>query len=187
MKLRLLLLAGLAFAAAPAFADGTGPPASATITLSGSVGVACHMGSPSDSTINVGTLANLADGTLAPISPQSTTITDSWCNTGSTIGIIAGPLLAQNYTGAPPAGFTKAVNYTAAASGWTSNPASFTTTADTSGGGNGTTPGSQSTSDPAAQTITVGVSNFATPGADSRLVADPNYSGTITVTLAVTP
>ncbi len=134
-------------------------------------------------TLDVGMLANLSDGTLAPISTQTTTIAGSWCNTGSTISVLAGPLVAQGYVGAPPAGFTKAVNYMATASGWTPVPASFTTTGDTSGGGSGTTPGSQSSADPAAQTITVQVSSFATPGTGNRLVADPNYSGTITITL----
>jgi hypothetical protein len=182
MKLRLILLAGLAFGAVPAFGTGP-PPVSAIVTLTGSVGIACHLGSPGESTLNVGTLANQADGTLAPISPQSTTIADSWCNAGSTISVLADPLVAQSYAGTPPAGFTKAVNYTATASGWAPTPASFTTTGDTSGGGNGTTPGSQSTDDPVAQTITVEVSSFATPSAGNRLVADPNYSGTITITL----
>ena len=185
MNLRLLLLAGLALAAAPpAFGDGT---ATSTITITGSAAQACHLGAASNSTLNVGTLANLADGTLAPVADRSTTIDGSWCNTASTLSIIAQPLVAQHYSGSPPAGFTKAVNYTAAASGWTSPSASFTTTGDRSGGGNGTTPGTADSADPVAQQISVTVSTFATPSAGDRLVADAEYSGQITVTLAVKP
>jgi len=184
MKLRLLLLAGLA-AAMPAFgADGS---ASTSVTITGSAAKVCALGPASASTLNVGALVNLSDGTLAPISEQFTTINNSWCNTASTIGIIATPLVAQNYTATPPAGFTRAVNYKATASGWTSPAAAFTTTGNSSGGGNGTTPASVPATDPVAQQITVTVSNFATPGTGNRLVADTNYSGQITVTLAVVP
>ena len=186
MNLRLLLLAGMALAAAPpAFGDGT--PATASITILGSAAQMCHLGSASTTTLDVGTLANLSDGTLAPVADKSTTINDSWCNTASTIGILATPLVAQGYSGSPPSGFTKAVNYTAAASGWTSPSASFTTTGDTSGGGSGSTPGTANATDPVAQQITVTVSAFATPGTGNRLVADANYTGTITVTLGVKP
>jgi hypothetical protein len=182
MKLRLILLAGLALGAVPAFGDNT-----ATITVTGSVGNACHMGTPASSTISLGALAAQSDGTLASITAPTTTINGSWCNTGSVIGVIATPLVAQSATGTPPTGFTKAVNYTASASGWTATPASFTTTGDVSGSGNSTTPGTQTATAPDAQTITVNLSNFLTPAAGERLVADANYSGTITVTLAVSP
>jgi hypothetical protein len=172
MRLGLLLLAPLAaLLPAAAMADS-----SATVTITGSVAVACHLGSPANSTIAVGTLSNLSDGTLAAIGPQSTTIADSWCNTGSTISLSATPLVAQSFSGAPPSGFTKAVNYTATASGWTSTPPSFATP----------TPASQTSNNPVAQTITVGVSAFATPSAGNRLVADPVYSGLITITLQTT-
>lgn len=183
MGLKILLLASLALVLpAAAMADS-----SATITVTGSVTAACHLGSPTATTVEVGTLANSSDGTLAPISPQSTTITASWCNTGSIIGISATPLVAQGFAGAPPAGFTKAVNYTASASGWTATPASFITAGNSSGTVSGTpVPGTQTTTDPVGQTITVSVSGFATPASAGRLVADPNYSGTITITLQTT-
>lgn len=181
--LRRSLFAGLILLAAPAFADGD----SATITLTGSVDKACHMGSPSSSTISLGALAAQSDGTLASITVSPVTISGSWCNAGSTIGIIGTPIIAQSYTGAPPSGFTKAVNYSLTASGWTTTAAVFVTTGDSSGGGSGTTPTTQPAISPVAQNITVGLSNFATPAAGLRLVADPNYSGTITVTLSVTP
>jgi hypothetical protein len=185
MKLRLAVLAGLALAAVPAFGD---PPASASITVTGSVGNACHMGTPTSSTLSLGALAAQSDGTLAAISPApSTTITGSWCNAGSTIGVLATPLIAQHFAGAPSAGFTKAVNYKAAASGWTATPATFTTTGDVSGGGNSTTPGTQTAGSPVAETVTVALSDFASPVSGYRLVADSNYSSTITITLTAGP
>jgi len=183
MRLRLLLLGPLAaLLPAVAMADG-----SATVTVTGSVGVACHLSAPSVSSLSVGTLANLSDGTLAPITPQSITISDSWCNTGSTISVSATPMVAQSFSGAPPAGFTKAVNYTATATGWTPTPPSFTTTGDTSGNVSGSpAPGTATSNDPVAQTITVGVGSFTTPAAGNRLVADPVYSGQVTITLQTT-
>src|SRR3569833_3613428 len=114
MRLRLLLLGPLAaLLPAVAMADG-----SATVTVTGSGGVACHLSAPSVSSLSVGTLANLSDGTLAPITPQSITISDSWCNTGSTISVSATPMVAQSFSGAPPAGLTKAVNFFVLVSGW---------------------------------------------------------------------
>lgn len=182
MQLRLLLLAGVMLGAVPAFADG----GTVSITLTGSVEKACHIGAPASATINLGNLASTSDGTLlTTITAPSTTIPESWCNTGSVIGVIATPLVAQGLSGTPPSGFTQAVNYTAAASGWTATPASFTTTGDVSGGGNGTTPGTQTVSAPVAQTITVNLSNFASPSSGLRLVAAATYSGTITITLTV--
>lgn len=181
MRLRLLLLGG-AMLAAPALADGN----STAITLTGNVDKACHIGSPSTLSVSLGNLANASDGTLLTSIPLSdTTISDSWCNTGSTIGVLATPLVALGYSGAPPSGFTKAVNYTAAASGWSPTAASFTTNAIADGSGSGSTPATQSAGNPVAQTITVSLSSFHSPSSGLRLVADTNYSGTITITLTV--
>lgn len=179
MKLRLLLLTGMVVV--PAFG---GTSDTTTITLTGKADPVCHVGSPSDIALNVGMLVNLSDGTLAPITSQPVKIEGSWCNTGSKIGILATPLVAQGAP-PPPPGWTKAVNYTATATGWGSATPSFTTTADSSGGGSGTTPVQQTVGDPTAATITVNVSGFATPSAGDRLVANSNYSGQISVTLTV--
>jgi len=187
MNLRLLLLAGVTLAAIPAFGEDSAP-VSATITVTASVGNICHLGTPANSTIELGALAAESDGSLVPISPPSTAIQGSWCNAGSTISVFATPLIAQNYgAGAPPANFTKAVNFKVTASGWTSPAAFYTTTGDVSGSQSNVTPGTASASIPVAQTITVDLSNFASPVAGYRLVADTNYSSTITVTLTAAP
>jgi hypothetical protein len=184
MKLRLLMLAGILCGAVPACADA----GSATITLSGSVDKACHIGAPSTTSIPLGALAATDTGALAPVTAPSVTIAGSWCNTGSTVGVIATPLVAQHYSGVPTSGFTKAVDYTATASGWTATPASYVITSDESGTvTSSTTPASQPATTPAASDIIISLSNFVSPVAGDRLVADTNYSGTITVTLAVSP
>lgn len=182
-KLLMLAVSGLVLAgpcASPGRADD-----SATVTVTGTVGSACHFGDLSSAQIDVGQLSNNTDGTLASISgTPDTTITGSWCNTGSKITIVASPLVAQGYAGAPPSGFTKAVNYTASASGWGSTAASDTTLGNASGAESASHSGSQTMSDPEANTIAVSLSSFSTPGSGDRLVADSDYEGTITVTLA---
>jgi hypothetical protein len=92
--------------------------------------------------------------------------------------------VAQSFAGTPPSGFTKAVNYTASATGWGSATASDTTLGNSSGAESSSHSGSQTLNDPEANTITVNLSAFSTPSAGDRLVADGDYEGTITVTLA---
>jgi hypothetical protein len=145
----------------------------------------CHLGDLSRSQIDVGQLSNNTDGTLASISGTSgPTITGSWCNTGSKIMVVATPLVAQGFAGAPPSGFTKAVNYTAVAGGWGSAVARDTTLGNSSGAESTSHSGSQTLNDPEANAITVSLSAFSTPGSGDRLVADGDYEGTVTVTLA---
>jgi hypothetical protein len=71
------------------------------------------------------------------------------------------------------------VDYTATASGWTTTPASFTTSLANN------TAATQSRSTPFSGDIAVAIANFGTTGGNAlRLVADTNYRGTVTVTLA---
>ncbi|MGA9794556.1 MAG: hypothetical protein WBQ17_03370 [Rhizomicrobium sp.] len=179
--------AAIAFAAfmlMPAAYAASGGPVTAIVTIKGSVGNACHLGDLSSSQINVGTLTNSSDGTLAAISGSpNTTITGSWCNVGSTITISALPMVAQGYSGSPPSGFTKAVNYTATESGWGTPTPSDTSQGTTSGVDSGSHYGSAAITTPESNTITVALSNFTAPVSGSRLVADNNYQGAITVTL----
>jgi len=184
---RQLIALAMAGALAPALAHAdTSSSSSVNVTykLTGSVDKLCSLGTIGSKTLNVGTMINPSNGTLGSVSSQNTSVTGSWCNTASTISVLATPMIAQSFTGTPPGGFTKAVNYTATVSGWTAPPASFTTNGDDSGNGSGATPDAQNQANPETTTITVGVGTFKSPNTADLLVADPNYSGNITLTLA---
>lgn len=132
-------------------------------------------------TYDVGTMIDTSTGFLLPnLTAPSKTLTGSYCSARSSISVVATPMTAQSATGTLSAGFSRTVNFTATANGWTTAPASFTTGAAI----NGTavqTRDSAFTGD-----ITVAVSNFTTSGGNTlRMVADPVYQGTVTVTLAV--
>lgn len=173
-----------AFAAPPALAATTTSPTTAVIMVTGDAPGACTLGTLGNSTLNVGEMVDPATGELAKIpSPSPTSITGSWCNTASTLTVLATPLVAQNFAGAPPSGFTKAVNYTATVSAWTTNPAIFSTSGNVSGVQSQTTPGSQVQPAPNSNTIVVSIGSFASPSVGDFLIADPNYSGLITITL----
>ena len=134
-----------------------------------------------DNIFDLGVLVDTATGLLRnDLSADDKVLTGSFCSTRSTIEVEATPLLAQSYAGDPPASFSKSVNYVATASGWTTNPAVYDTGAQSN-------PNAvQSRSTPFTGDITVGLSNFSTVGGNALLlVADPEYQGTVTVTLTV--
>jgi hypothetical protein len=182
---RVVALAALiAFAASQAFAATTTSPSTTVLSVVGHAPGACTLGVAGNKTLNIGEMVDPTTGELANITnPPSTSIAGSWCNTASTLTVLATPLVAQSFVGAPPSGFTKAVNYTATVSAWTTNPATFATNGDVSGVQHNNSPGSQSQSSPSSATMVVSIGSFASPGAGDFLVADPNYNGTITITL----
>ncbi len=134
-----------------------------------------------DGTFNVGVMTDTSTGFLLPsLTAPAKVLTGAFCSSRSTINISATPMTAQNFTATPPTGFSRTVNYTATASGWTDTAASFTTGAATNPAA------TQSRSTAFTGNITVGVANFATGGgATLRPVADTQYRGLVTVTLAV--
>lgn len=152
--------------------------------VTGSVPPICSGGSLSsgDSTFALGVLIDTTTGLLrTDLSAPAKVMTGSFCSTRSTINLTATPLAAQNFTATPPTGFSRAVNYTATASGWTAVAASYTTGAATN------TAATQTRDSAFSGDITVGLSGFATAGgAALRPVADTSYRGTITVTLTAT-
>lgn len=181
-----LILAGLAGLAAlsPAYAQETGSTSVAgPFPVIGNVPALCAGGtlSAADGTFNVGTLIDTSTGFLLnSLSAPAKTLVGSFCSARSSITVSATPMAAQNFTATPPAGFSRTVNYTATASGWTATPASFTTGA----GENGAAVQTRNTA--FTGDITVAVSNFATAGGNTlRMVADSDYQGLVTVTLAV--
>jgi hypothetical protein len=134
-----------------------------------------------NTTFALGTLIDTSTGFLLPgLTAPNKTLTASFCNSRSTITIAATPMTAQAFVGAPPANFSNSVDFTATATGWTTTAASFVTGAATN------INASQPRSTAFTGDITVGVSLFNTTGGSTlRLVSDPNYQGTVTVTLAV--
>lgn len=179
---RTLVLAAIAAASivSPAFAQSTSQAGPLPVT--GNVPAVCAAGAVSggDNVFAVGVLVDTTTGFLRDdLSAPAKTLAASFCNAQSTISISATPMTAQSAVGAAPAGFTNAVDFTAVASGWT------TTEASTNTGAGSNPAASQSRNTAFAGDIVVSLSNFAPAGGALRPVADPDYRGTVTVTLAV--
>ncbi len=178
MAVANVALAGSAFAQSAGSTSVAGP-----FPVTGNVPALCAGGTltAADGTFNVGTLIDTSTGfLLTTLSAPTKTLVGSFCSSRSTITVSATPMTAVNFTATPPTGFSRTVNYTAAASGWTDTAASFTT-------GAATNPAAvQARNTAFTGNIAVGVSNFTTGGGNTlRMVADTNYQGVVTVTLAV--
>lgn len=179
-----LVLAGLASAAIAALAA---PAQAATETDSKNFGVQgnvpplCVGGTVSagTDTFDLGVLISTTTGLLrTDLSAPDKVLAGSFCSARSTIAVAATPIVAQTFTAAAPAGFSRSVDYTATASGWTPAAASFATASASN-------PAATQTRDTAfSGPITVGIGSFATTGGNTlRLVADTQYRGTVTITL----
>lgn len=176
-----LLAAGLTLAPAAAFAQNATATDSKQFAVVGSVPAICSGGAlgGGNGTFDLGVLTNTSTGLLrSDLSAPARSLVGAYCSAQSTIAVVATPMVAQNFTATAPAGFSRSVDYTATASGWTANPASFNTAAASNPAA------SQVRATAFTGDIGVGVSNFATTGgAALRLVADTAYRGTVTVTL----
>ena len=162
-----VLAAAAANVPAQAQTAGNGSTSTATVPVTGTVPALCHGGTLTGGGHLRAQL--LADG-----------LSGAFCSTRSRIVLEATPLLSQNATGTPPAGFSRTVNYRAVASGWTEAPAVFAT-ADA-----GHPAAAQERSTAFQGDIAISIDSFATAGgAALRLVADPLYQGAVTVTLSV--
>lgn len=178
----LVLLPALAApAAVQAQEAGSLTTSSKEFTVTGSVPPICSGGSLSsgDSTFALGVLIDTTTGLLrTDLAAPAKVMSGSFCSTRSTINLTATPLAAQNFTATPPTGFSREVNYTATASGWTPVAASYTTGAATNAAA------TQTRDSAFSGDIAVSLSGFATAGgAALRPVADTSYRGTVTVTL----
>lgn len=175
----LMLLAGLAL---PAAAHAQTTSATKDFAVIGNVPAICSGGTlTGDGTFDLGVLTDTGTGRLrSDLSAPDKLLAGSFCSTRSTINVAATPMAAQGFTAAAPAGFSRTVDYTATASGWTATPASFDTAATAN------TAATQIRTTAFTGDIVVGISNFSTSGGQTlRLVADPNYRGLVTVTLSV--
>ncbi|PXA88956.1 hypothetical protein DMC25_10245 [Caulobacter sp. D4A] len=142
----------------------------------------CTIGdlSDGDNLFDVGVMIDTTTGLLlSTLSAPPKVLTGTQCGAPSQLTISATQMTAQAFTTTPPDGFSRGVDYTATASGWTTVDASYATgdaanaaatqTRDTGGSGQ----------------ITISLSDFATAGGPSlRPVADDTYQGAIVVTLA---
>ena len=179
---KLLLLAPLLIAALPGAALAqTSNTSTKNVGVIGTAPAMCFAGTVTgNGSYDLGVLIDTATGQLrTDLAAPDKVLVGSFCTGRSTITVAATPLAAQNSTVAPPSGFSRQVNYTATATGWTTTPASYTT---------GTAANSASTQTRASAytgDITVAISGFSTSGGQSlRLVADDNYLGLVTVTIA---
>lgn len=182
MKPCLTLATGLAVLAMPGLAQAQSRDTdSKTVNIIGTAPAMCFAGTLSGSgSYDLGVLINLSNGQLrSDLSAPPQVLVGSFCTGRSTITIAATPLEAQNFTAAAPGGFSRRVDYTATASGWTVTPAAFNTAAAANPSATQDRPTSFSGD------VTVAISNFATSGGQSlRLVADGSYRGVVTVTIA---
>ncbi|MFM5950933.1 MAG: hypothetical protein ACKOPM_17165 [Novosphingobium sp.] len=179
---KLLLLAPLMIAAVPGTALAqTSNTSTKNVGVIGTAPAMCFAGTVSGTgSYPLGVLIDTATGQLrSDLSAPPQVLVGSFCTGRSTITVAATPLAAQNSTVAPPSGFSRQVDYTATASGWTTTPASYTT------GASSQPAATQTRASAFTGDITVAISNFSTSGGQSlRLVADDNYLGLVTVTIA---
>lgn len=154
---------------------------SPNMPVTGNVPTLCAVGGVAgQGSFPLGVLIDTATGKMRTgLSAPNQTISGSWCNAPSTVSISATQLSAANFTATPPAGFSRTLNYTATAIGFSNLPASFTTGAAT----NATA--TRATGGPITGPITVAISAVTPVGDNPFLVADTSYQGIVTITLAV--
>jgi hypothetical protein len=181
MRRAAILTAALVLAAPGLALAQTAATDSKTVGIVGNVPALCFGGTlTGDGNFDLGVLVDLTTGQLrTDLNAPNKVLVGSFCTSRSTITVNATPLEAQSYVANPPSGFSRRVHYQATASGWTTTPASFNTSAASNAAA------TQSRATAFTGDITVGISNFSTDGgATLRLVGDNSYQGVVTVTLA---
>ena len=188
--LAALIALPLAALAVPAFAAEESPASdndSATVNVTGNVANLCILGDPSVPNVDVGQMVNTSGaqvGRITTIGNQVVNLPNSFCNfAGTQVGVTTSALLGP--AGTPPASFSRAVNYTATASGWAAANAAATSGAAF----DGSTPAASGTGGnqnaPKLNTIVVTLSSFTVP--ENRLLVAGQYNGTVTITLGPVP
>lgn len=163
-------------------------PSSATVPLKGVVKGKCAL--PSAAPITFSTVVP-TNGKLDPaLNNLSWTISGLACNAGSTISVTARSLRLNAPRSTLTPSQTQTVNFTAAASGWSSTPATVTTGDSTALGSLTLFTGSPQTQNaPKSGTIIISVNNFIVSvnkgsSANSAKPVDGAYSATIILNLA---
>jgi hypothetical protein len=155
-----------------------------TVEVQGAVTPVCLLGSADRSDVAFGGLIDTVGvrvGRLSTLDTQQIQLPGSFCNYAGTRLTVAAHAMIADGGGAPPPGFARAVNFTAAVSGWTGADAQVTTTA----GADGSTPTATGLGGvqpaPRSADLVLTLSDFSAP-ADAPLAAG-GYSGWITITL----
>jgi hypothetical protein len=154
------------------------------VQIGGQVAPLCILGTPSQSTVNLGQLVDTSGprvGKLTTISNRVITMPGSFCNYANSAITVDATALRAADTATPQPGFARAVNFNAAVSGWAPTNASATTAASVAGA-NPTASnigGTQPT--PKLNDVTLTLSAYAVPS-DLLLVAGA-YTGVVVVTL----
>lgn len=177
-----LFALALMLTASPALAQSN--TATGTVAIDAQVRSVCILGDPNPALVNLGQISagsGPRTGKIDTIAPRTVTLPASFCNfAGSVVRVTTTAMTSSDNT-SPQPGFTRAVNYTATASGWATGTAAATSSALR----DGTSPSASGTGAtqplPKIADISVTLSNFTTPG-DLILVAG-NYSGNVVVTL----
>src|SRR5690349_13786994 len=122
----LLVLAAAAQAQTVGPSDSAGP-----IQITGNVpNNVCTLGalSDGDNLFDVGVLIDTGTGLLRPdLTAPPKVLTGTQCSSRSQLTIAATAMTAQAFVTTPPTGFSRGVDYTATASGWTPIEASYST------------------------------------------------------------
>jgi hypothetical protein len=169
----------------PAFAQDSDTE---TVTVGGQVAPLCILGTPSQTSVNLGQLVDVSGtrvGRLTTIANRTVSMPQSFCNyANSAIRVDATALIGSD-TSTPPTGFARAVNFGATVSGWaTANAAA--STAATAAGTNPTATNTGGTQPaPKIGDVTLTLGTFSVPS-DLLLVAG-NYSGQVVITLGPAP
>ncbi len=176
-----LIALALALLPASALAQSTN---TGTVAIDGRVSPICILGDPNPALVNLGQLSASSGprtGKVATIAPRTVILPASYCNFAGSVVRVDATALVVNDPAAAQLGFSRAVNYTATASNWSSGASAATTNALRDGTA-ATTSGTGAVQPlPKVADITLTLSNFTTPG-DQFLVAG-NYSGNVVVTL----
>jgi hypothetical protein len=154
-----------------------------TVAVQGAVTPVCLIGSPDPGGVAFGGLIDtvgLRVGRLSTLTSQQVQLPGSFCNyAGTRLTVAAHAMVADS--GPPPAGFARAVNFTAAVSGWTGADAQVTTAAAADGSAPTATGLGGVQPAPRSADLLLTLSNFNAP-ADAPL-AGGGYSGWIMITL----
>ena len=182
MRLTAIILGTAFMALAPAAVAQT--PADGEAAITGSVANVCVLGAPSPASINLGALSETSGaraGKLDTIASQTVNLPNSYCNFGGTrLSISSSALLAADAS-PPPAGFSRAVNFTSSVGTWGTPNAQVTTNAAANGASATANGDSGVQADPREANLSLQLSAFTAPG-DGFLVTGA-YAGSVTITL----